>query len=77
MVLDLDLDCGLLRLCLSGLELGRGGCLPLLSLGLSLSLLLSFQCPDLGLYQLFVLRGHSGPILAELLLKGGSESLLL
>jgi hypothetical protein len=56
-------------------RLGWSWCLPLLSLSLSLSLL--FQCPDLGLHQLLLLRGHPSATLAELVLKSGSYSLLL
>ena len=66
--MGLDLNRGL-RLCLSRL---RSWCLPLLTLGLGLSI----QHPDLGLHQLLLLRRHSDPTLAELLLNGG-ESLLL
>lgn len=72
--IGLDLDRGLLRLCLRLLGCRR---LSLLTLGLSLSLLLSFQCPDLGLHQLLLLRRHSSATLAELMLNSGGESLLL
>lgn len=70
--MSLDLN----RRLLSGLKLSRGWC-SRLTLRLNLSLLLSIQCPNLGLYHLLLLRRHSDATLAELLLKSGSESLLL
>lgn len=74
--MGLNLDRGLLRLRLSGLKLlGRRRLS--LALGLNLGLLLSLQRPDLGLDHLLLLRRHSSATLAELLLKGGGESLLL
>lgn len=63
--MGLDLDGGLLELRLSGLRLLRSRGLSLLTLCLSLSLLLSFQYPDLGLHQLLLLlRRQSGATLA-------------
>lgn len=64
-IVSLDLNSRLLRLRLPGLMLLGRWCLSLLTLGLSLSLLLSFQHPDLGLYQLLLLlRGYPGATLA-------------
>ena len=75
--MGLDLNRGLLRLCLYGLKLLRSWCLSLLTLGLGLGLLLSIQRPDLSLHHLLLLWRHSDAALAELLLKSGGESLLL
>ena len=70
--MGLDLNRGLL----SRWKLSRGRCLPRLTLGLNMSLLLSVQRPDLGVHHLLLLWGHSNATLAELLLKS-SEPLLL
>jgi len=68
----LDLNRGLL----SSLKLSSGRC-SRLTLRLNLSLLLSIQRPDLSLHHLLLLRRHPNATLTELLLKSGSESLLL